>query len=299
MKIVTSIYNTESCFLLSPEWRDIAFDNTASSLEEHLYTNVLSLLAELSVLLKDLKELNPLLMPIKQPPNNILAKQSFDIEGTLRQYLSPDTDQETANTPLTASDLEYISVPDPQMESRLRESYPLLNKAYALKSSLHTTAAQLGCHLTDGSFAQELPSYGPSNPLPTFYRFPRWRTARVYTIHWSLTILLNKTLLKLLPQRDPSRYALEAECRTVALEICKSWENAWANRPIGACHVWLGFVVAYEFCGDEVQTWVLESLNRLLEYQGVGEWKWTEEVVGLMCKRLMGEGDVLSSMGVR
>ncbi|KAJ4346935.1 uncharacterized protein N0V89_010868 [Didymosphaeria variabile] len=181
-----------------------------------------------------------------------------------------DTDPETVNILHAAFDLEYNSGPDPRTESHLREPHPVRNKAYALKSSLHTIGAQLACHLTDGSFAHELPSCEPSNPLPTAYRFSHWRTARVYTIHWSLTIILNKTLLKLLPTYEPSRYALEAECSTIALEICKTWENAWTNRPIGACHVWLGFVMAYEFCGDEVQSWILGALNRLLEDQGVG-----------------------------
>ncbi|KAF2445817.1 hypothetical protein P171DRAFT_443417 [Karstenula rhodostoma CBS 690.94] len=237
--IVTSIYKSEPPFLSSPGWREVAFDNTDSSPEERLYTEVLHLMAKLSVLLKDVKELTA---ATYQPPPGAHTAKAFREDDVVPQYLAPDVDLETAYSLHTDPDLSYTQPANPHFEPT--PTLPLLEEVYALKNALNTTGVQLKSRLADGSFALELPSLDPTNPIPTAYRFPHWRTARIYTIYWSITILVNKTLLKLLPSRDPVRYALEAECRTVALEICKTWDNAWANRPIGACHVWLGFVVA-------------------------------------------------------
>ncbi|OAG03637.1 uncharacterized protein CC84DRAFT_1197332 [Paraphaeosphaeria sporulosa] len=296
--IVTSIYKSEPSFLSMPGWRHVAFDNTKSNIEESLYTEVLHLMSQLSVLLKEVKELQTLTEATCQPSSSLDTKNLFPEDDVLPRYPAPHTDFETAYTTYIGPELSHTQPTnlhfEPGQPLSLQDppsTHPLLEKAYALKASLDTTSAQLQSHLQDGTFALPLPALDPAAPFPTAYRFPHWRTARIYTIQWSLTILVAKTLLKLLPEHDPVRYALEAECRAVALEICKTWDNAWANRPIGACHVWLGFVVAYEFCSVEARGWVLGALNRFLMDQGVEGWRWTEEVVGAMNRRLMGEGE--------
>lgn len=96
--------------------------------------------------------------------------------------------------------------------------------------------------------------------------------------------------MKLLPLYDPSHYALESECRSVALEICKTWEDAWESRPIGAFHTGLSFVTAYEFCTPEVQAWILKGLNSLLEDQLVHSFRWTDDIIRMMSGKLTGEG---------
>jgi hypothetical protein len=247
-------------------------------------------MAKLSVLLKDLKELRTLTAATYQLPQSLHTDKRFHEDNTFAQCLADFEMSYTLYTDLDVSSTQPYFDNAPATSLEATSLHLLLYKAHILKASLASTGALLRSHLADGSFALELPSQEPTNPLLTSYRFPSWRTARIYTIQWSLTILVNKTLLKLLPPDEPSRYALEAECRSVALEICKTWENAWANRPVGACHVWLGFVVAYEFCSVATRRWLLGALNMFLVDQGVGQWRWTEEVVGAMSRRLTGEG---------
>ncbi|KAF1973308.1 hypothetical protein BU23DRAFT_599018 [Bimuria novae-zelandiae CBS 107.79] len=121
------------------------------------------------------------------------------------------------------------------------------------------------------------------------------RTASTYTTCWSLLILINKHLLTLLPPVHPTRYGLDAECRALALELCATWENAWTHRPIGAWHMWFGLVVAYEWCAEDVQGWILGGLNWLLEEVGCAGWRWSGELVEAMGRKLMGEGDWMGS----
>jgi hypothetical protein len=48
--------------------------------------------------------------------------------------------------------------------------------------------------------------------------------------------------------------------------------------------------MAYEFCTEEVQQWILRGLNSLLEGQGVESFRWSEEGVRGMSEKLAGEG---------
>lgn len=177
----------------------------------------------------------------------------------------------------------------------------LLQRMLKLRAFLASINAQLATALHNQTFASEVPSLEPSNPVPTSYAFIHWRIACVYTSSWAFTILTNKHILELLDHPSISldeklapapliRYTLDAECRYLALELCKTWESAWVNRPIGACHVWHGFVVAYEYSTSEVQLWILACLNRLLKEQGVRDWAWTEALIGITRRKLMGEG---------
>lgn len=297
------MYKSRPCFLLSQEWRDIAFDSAEVDLDESLYTDVLKLLAELSVLLKGRNELSKSPMPTFHPPGGVLGKQHYPEDETVKSYLDPDFNIEMDSVLHKDSDAEWLhpriwSGPEVSTqhtnEPYLDESHVLLTKAYALKGSLCSKSTQLTTRLSD----LEHDSAESDSPVATSYQFTHWRTARIYTIYWSLCILVNKFVANILPPSDPYIYSLETECRTVALEICKTWENAWANRPIGASQVWLGFVVAYEYCDEHVRRWILSALNRLLDDQGVREWRWTGELMEAMNKRLMGEGDALDSMGV-
>lgn len=223
---------------------------------------------------------------------------SFEVSESAYQDIYSETLQELN------LDYMYMHPSDLISETSLRDN--LLQKFFALKASLAEINTHLTTSLGDGTFATELPSFEPSNPLPTSYAFTHWRIACVYTTSWAFTILINKAIIRLLqpallPLQQPvsaspsTRYALDAECRHIALELCKTWECAWLNRPIGACHVWLGHVVAYQYCTVEVQAWVLECLNRLLKEQGVTEWKWTEDLIEMTCRKLMGEGDALAT----
>lgn len=248
-------------------------------------------MSQLSVLLKALKELQALTPAPYDFPPSLELEEFFSEDASLPLHPTSDTEFEAVYPVYTEPELLRTTSTDSNSE-------PLLSELYALKTSLDTTGTVLTSHLHDSTFALSLPSLDPTAPYSTSYRFAHWRTGRIYTIHWSLTILVSKMLIKLLPPHNPARCTLETECRAVALEICKTWDNAWANRPIGACHVWLGFVVAYEFCGVEARAWVLRALNRFLVDQGVEGRRWTEEVLIAMCRRLMGEdGGLLSGFG--
>jgi hypothetical protein len=97
-------------------------------------------------------------------------------------------------------------------------------------------------------------------------------------------------MMRLLPPFDPKIYELQAESRSVAAEICKTWEDAWASKPIGALHTGLSFVVAYDYCTADVQEWILSGMNSLLDFQRVDTFRWSEEVIAMMSGKLAGEG---------
>ena len=169
----------------------------------------------------------------------------------------------------------------------------VLNELYALKDSLSIPGAFLTSNLSSGRSAVELPSLFSHNPLSTSYHFAHWRRTSVYINYWMLTILINRCLLKVMPLWNPAAYILDAECRSLALEICKTWEDSWARRPMGVLHVNKSFVVAYDFCDEEVKLWILKCLNELLSEQGVTDWKWNEGLVKMMSRKLAGEGEPL------
>jgi hypothetical protein len=119
-----------------------------------------------------------------------------------------------------------------------------------------------------------------------------------YSCFWSLQILVNKVMMRLLPPFDPRIYELQSESRAVAAEICKTWEDAWASKPIGALHTGLSFVVAYDYCAPKVQEWIINGMNSLLDFQRVDTFRWSEEVIEMMSGKLAGEGpDLIFSHG--
>ena len=206
------------------------------------------------------------------------------------EYPSPyslDIDPDLLTNPLAFLAHPYELAPN-NFYSASRTT--LVNKVHALRSALHSLSIPLTANLSSGTAALELPSIDSTSPIATSFHFTNWRGTVAYNCFWSLLILTNKLLLKLLPQFDPLAYILEAECRATAYEICKTWEDAWASRPIGAFHVGLSFVVAYEFCTGEVKEWILRGLNGLLEYQGVETFRWNEDIVRSMSEKLAGAG---------
>jgi len=96
--------------------------------------------------------------------------------------------------------------------------------------------------------------------------------------------------MRLLPPFDTTIYDLKSECRLLALEICKTWDDAWASKPIGAFHTGLSFVMAFEYCTPDVQEWIVAGLNSLLDYQLVDAFRWSRDVVVMMSSKLAGEG---------
>jgi hypothetical protein len=120
------------------------------------------------------------------------------------------------NDPYQVSPSHHYSVPKTD----------LLNKLQSLKDSLVALSIPLNSKLIDGTAAIELPSIDSTSPIPTAFHFANWRVTVAYNCFWALLILTNKLTMKLLPPYDPLQYVLEAECRTVAYEICKTWEDA-------------------------------------------------------------------------
>lgn len=170
----------------------------------------------------------------------------------------------------------------------------LLYRVQNLKDALYDLKSHLDTKLTNGSTAIELPSIEENSPLPTSYHFTSWRDMTSYSCFWSLIIMTNKVMMRLLPPFDPTIYELQSESRSMALEICKTWEDAWASKPIGGLHLGLSFVVAYEYCKPDVQEWIIASLNGLLDFQGFNAFRWSEDVIAMLSGKLGGEGSDLS-----
>lgn len=116
-----------------------------------------------------------------------------------------------------------------------------------------------------------------------------WRDMTGYSCFWSLVILANKIMMRLSSPYDLHINELQSECRSVAFEICKTWEDAWASKPIGALHTGLSFVVAYEYCQPEVQEWIIRGMNSLLDYQMVDAFRWSDEVMSEMSGKFAGD----------
>ncbi|KAF2687653.1 hypothetical protein K458DRAFT_414729 [Lentithecium fluviatile CBS 122367] len=287
--IITSIYKRAPCFLTSPEWRDIAFDKTGLSFDDCLYTDILLAMANFPALLNELKGLDALAIP---PMSDLL---SYDF--SLPMNMNAD-DQSTSYPSLDLSNDPF----DPNLDlftqnfnADTSHEYStarinLVNKLHQLKGELNALGTHLTAKLADGSAAIELPAIEDGSPVPTAFHFSNWRVTVAYNCYWALLILTNKIIMKLLPPYDPTHYALEAECRTVALEICKTWEDAWTSKPIGAFHTGLSFVMAYEFCTTDVREWILRGLNALLDHQNVETFRWSDDVIAMMSGKLCGEG---------
>jgi hypothetical protein len=170
----------------------------------------------------------------------------------------------------------------------------LLRRVRDFKDALYHLGIDLNAKLANGATAVELPLNGENSPVSTSYHFTSWRDMTGYSCFWSLLILTNKVLMRLLPPFDPLIYGLESECRSIAFEICKTWEDAWASKPIGALHTGLSFVVAYEYCNPDVQEWIIDGMNSLLDYQMINAFRWSGEVIAMMSGKLAGEGPDLS-----
>lgn len=254
-------------------------------------------MADFPGLLKELKELDALSVP---PANNIPDYAfSFPVNG--EDGLSDPGHPLDFSTDNFDPNLDFLNDPFPIDTSHLYPSArnTLLSKFHHLKDALSALGAHLTAKLTDGSAAIELPAIEVGSPVPTAFHFTNWRVTVAYNCYWSLLILTNKIIMKLLPPYDPNYYALEGECRTVALEICKTWEDAWASKPIGAFHTGLSFVMAYEFCTPDVQEWILKGLNALLDHQHVETFRWSDEIIHMMSGKLSGEGPDLVFSNVK
>lgn len=168
----------------------------------------------------------------------------------------------------------------------------VLSKVQNLRESFCTLGVNMNAKFNNGTTAVEVPSTEEGSPVPTAYHFSSWRDNVGYNSFWALCIMVNEYLIKLLPPSDPVIGILESESRSLALEICKTWEEAWSTRPIGALHTSFSFVMAYEYVTPDIQEWILKGLNALLDYQRVDNtaFRWTDEVVRLMSGRLTGDG---------
>jgi len=296
---VTSIYERKPCFLASPEWRDIAFDKTGLCFDDCLHTDLIQYMAELPGILKDLKELNN--QPVFEPTSDILP---FDPNLTIDHNVNFD-DALSDNCPSLdfspdsldsldfLNDLQPVDAPYPMSTSGYIDSparMALIHKVHTLKDALYGLGVHMNAKLANGTTAIELPSIEEDSPVSTTYHFKSWRDMTGYSCFWSMMILTNKVMMRLLPPYDPYLYDLQSECRSVAFEICKTWEDAWASKPIGALHTGLSFVVAYEYCKPDVQEWIIRGMNSLLDYQMVDAFRWSDEVISMMSGKLSGEG---------
>ena len=296
--IMTSIYERRPCFLVSPEWRDIAFDKTGLTFDDCLHTDVMKCMADLPEIFHDTKDLNH--QYVFEPVDTTVyeLEVSNDQRENPREILtdtcpSLDFTPDTFDTLGFLNDLQPIETSytiNPAADAQFAARTALLYKTQNLKHALTALGNHMDAKLTNGTTVLELPSMEKNSPIPTAYHFDNWRDMTAYNCFWSILILTNKVLMRYLPPFDPAIYDLQSECRSVALQICKTWENAWATKPIGAFHTGLSFVVAFEYCTPDVKDWIIRSLNSLLDYQMVDAFRWSEEVIAMMSSKLAGEG---------
>jgi hypothetical protein len=260
-------------------------------------------MADLPGILKDVKELNS--QPTYEPASEMLnlnIDPNLDINRNMDDTLSDtcptlDFSPDSLNSLDFLNDLQPIDMPYPMSITGRADSTArtaILHRVQNLKDGLYNLGIHLNAKLANGATAIELPSIEENSPIPTSYHFNSWRDMTGYSCFWSLLILTNKVMMRLLPPFDPLIYELRSECRSVAYEICKTWEDAWASKPIGALHTGLSFVVAYEYCKPDVQEWIIGGMNSLLDYQMVNAFRWSEEVIAMMSGKLAGEGPDLS-----
>jgi hypothetical protein len=282
---MTTLFERKRCFLTRPEWHHLAFDKSGLDYEDCLYTEVLEHMAEIPGLLFELKEANH----IQLEPETMIAP---DLDTALFDNISDSPSNLNFSSDEASPGLQFSLEPYTIHDGYLYPSAQatLLNKFQNLRETLTNLGIPLCTNLTNGTAAIEVASVEPAAIIPHVYHFSSWRVAVAYSCYWSLMILTNRAIIKLLPPFDPLAYAIEAECRTIAFEICKTWEFAWASKPIGAFHVGLSFIMAYEFCTSDVQQWILGSLNALLDYQLVDTFRWSDEIIRKTADRMCGEG---------
>jgi hypothetical protein len=255
-------------------------------------------MADLPGILSDLKELN------NQPAHPSEAMFHFDLKLNVEPSInydesSSDNCPSLDFSPRSFDSLDFINDLQP-VDAAFMYGTPevchsparstLLQRVHALKDALYELGSHMNAKLANGVTAVELPSMDEDSPVFTSYHFTSWRDMTGYSCFWSMLILTNKVMMRLLSPYDPYVYELQAECRSVAFEICKTWEDAWASKPIGALHTGLSFVVAYEYCKPNVQDWIIKSLNSLLDYQMVDAFRWSDDVISVMSEKLAGEG---------
>jgi hypothetical protein len=304
---VTAIYERKPCFLTLPEWRNIAFDKTELDFDDCLNTDLIQYMAELPSILRDMKELDNQFagQPINEVVAFDMAVNSAGDEALSDTSRCPSLDY----SPNSYDSLDFLNdlhpVDAPYPTGASQSSYSparlaLLSRVQSVKEALYELGTHMNEKLGNGTTAVELPSIEENSPVSTTYHFTSWRDMTGYSCFWSMLILINKVMMRLLPLFDPDIYSLQAECQSVAHEICKTWEDAWASKPIGALHTGLSFVVAYEFCKPDVQDWILRSMNSLLDYQMVDAFRWSDRVIAIMSEKLAGEGPdlVFSNLGV-
>lgn len=301
---MSACYERKPCFLAAPKWRDVAFDDIGLSFDERLHTDLLRTFAQLPDVLNDLKELNvyraPFADAIVSRRNDSCVESNLDLDLSLEFNHSP---------PNTCPSLDYsvdsFDNADYCMEAHNDEAptsgmpfayisarEDVLCKIQNLRDSLCELGGNMNAKFNNGTTVVELPSTEEGSPIVTAYHFSTWRDNVGYNSFWALCIMVNGYLIKLLPQSDPIINVLESENRSLALEICKTWEEAWSTKPIGALHTSFSFVMAYEHVAPDIQGWILKGLNALLDYQRVdtSAFRWTDEMVRMMTGRLTGDG---------
>ncbi|EOA85073.1 uncharacterized protein SETTUDRAFT_154670 [Exserohilum turcica Et28A] len=303
--IITCMYERKPCFLASPGWREIAFDKTGLGFDDCLNTDLMQYMAELPGIFNQLKELGN--QHVFHLPHNM----SFNFDSSESSHKSfsgtpPSLDfsSDSFDDMDFLDELQPINAPYSVDTSSFACPYEparsaLLHKVRNLKAALRTLGEHMNAKLRNGTVAAEAISSESDSPIRNIYHFNNWRDMTAYNCFWSVVILTNKVLTRLLPPWDRTVYDLQCECRSLALEICKTWEDAWASRPIGAFHTGLSFVVAYEYCTTEVRQWIIRALNSLLDYQQVDAFRWSDEVITHMSSKLAGEGPDLAFSNIR
>lgn len=275
----------------------MAFDDTGLSFDERLHTDLLRVFATLPDILKDLKDLNT------QRADSVCMVEDMHNDSSIDPNLDLNLDFDTS-PPNTCPSLDFSvdSFDNSELPSEVRNEGTLdgfttfgyisaREKVLCKVQSLRDAFSSLGIHL-GARFHKtvvELPSVEEDSPIATAYHFSSWRDNVGYNSFWALCIMVNEYMIKLLPPSDPIISILESESRTLALEICKTWEEAWSTKPIGALHTTFSFVMAYEYVEPDIQEWILKSLNSLLDYQHVDGFRWTHEVMIIMSGRLTGD----------
>ncbi|KAF3034188.1 hypothetical protein E8E11_003626 [Didymella keratinophila] len=303
--IVSACYERKPCFLAAPEWRDIAFDDNGLDFDEKLHTDLLRAFAQLPDILRDLKELNTLRAPFAVSANSMRNDSCIDPNLDMMNsrfdfsHSPPDTCPSLDYSVDSYDNADFIS------ESQNEGTYDggasfayistranVLCKVQNLRNSFCALGVNMNTKFTNGTTVAELPSVEDGNPIATSYHFSSWRDNVGYNSFWALCIMVNEYLIKLLPPSDPIINILESESQALALEICKTWEEASSTKPIGALHTSFSFVMAYEYVAPDIQTWILKGLNALLDYQRVdaSAFRWTDEVIKMMSGRLTGDG---------
>ncbi|RAR07581.1 dna-(apurinic or apyrimidinic site) lyase [Stemphylium lycopersici] len=303
--IITCMYERKPCFLASPGWREIAFDKTGLGFDDCLNTDLMQYMAELPGIFNELKELGD--QYVFQPSHTM----NFNLSSSGASYKSlSGTPSSLGFSTDSFDEVDFLDELQP-IDASYRvdptiHACPydparaaLLYKVRNLREALRILGGHMDEKLRNGTVVSETVPREKGSPMHTTYHFSNWRDMTAYNCFWSVVILTNKVLMRLLPPFDRTVYELQSECRAIALEICKTWEDAWASRPIGAFHTGLSFVVAYEYCTTEVQEWIIKGLNSLLDYQQVDAFRWSDEVITHMSSKLAGEGPDLAFSNIR